>query len=182
MSPLVLRQNCDRAKSISRVKFFRVLEPISCNPSKSSLLAVQVSVFSEVWRIMCHPSRLFSRVSRCRATLISLLTSTRGQLCVRLFLWLFSFSLSLPLYLFFFLHELQRVSVPVSHFFSSRGEPSRLIFFPVAHPTSTVVYNSGREISTYLCTCEMNIGCRCGRHFIKATSWRFSFCPAVFGN
>lgn len=130
-------------------------------PKSPFLAVIQVGFSSEVWRIMCHPSRLFSRVSRCRAALISLLTSTRGQLCELCFpdsslSLLLPFSPSLSL----FLHKLQRVPIPVSHFFSSRGEPSRLIFFPVAHPTNTVVYNSqtrpGREISAYLCTYVRN--------------------------
>lgn len=130
---------------------------------------------------MCHPSRLFSRVSRCRAALISLLTSTRGQLRELL---VSPTPLFLSLFSSLFLHKLQRVPVPVSHFFSSRGEPPRLIFFPVAHPTNTVVYNSPRTdrgerfLRIYVRTCEMNVW----RHFIKATSRRFSFCPAVFEN
>lgn len=46
---------------------------------------------------------------------------------------------SLSLFLFFS-SLAQRVSV--SHFFSPRGEPSRLTFLRVAHPTIAVVYNS----------------------------------------
>lgn len=57
-------------------------------------------------------------------------------------------SLTLPLcsssFSFFFLlsHTLRRVPVAVSHFFNPRGEPSRLTFLRVAHPTTDVVYNS----------------------------------------
>lgn len=94
-------------------------------------------------------------------------------------------SLTLPLCFssfFLFSYELQRVSVAVSHFFISHGEPSRLTFLRVAHATTAVVYNSqswSRTRDFYIHMCEINVGCRCGRHFIKTTGWRFSFCPAA---
>lgn len=113
---------------------------------------------------MCHPSRLFSRVSRCRAALISLLTSTRGQLRELCFPDSSlspspSPSLSHPLYLFFCASYSE---FPSPFLTFSALAVSRLVSssFPSLIPTNTIVYNSetrpGREISAYLCTYVRN--------------------------
>lgn len=140
-------------------------------------------VSSEVWRIMCHPSWLFSRVSCCRAALISLLTSTCGQLSARLFLWLCPFALPLFLSFFFFRTRYGEFLSPFLTF--STPAVNRLVSPSFASlirpPTSYIIPRAGRgwEISTYIRMCKMNVVRRCERHFIKTTDWRFSFCPAA---
>lgn len=189
MSPLVLRQNCVRAKSISRIKFFCEPEPISCDSRNHPFFAVQVGLQRSVtYNVPSQPTFLacIPLPGRINIT-VNVYTRTALRATVSLTLLFLSLPLSSSFSLFFlFLHELQRVPVPVSHFFSSRGEPSRLIFFPVAHPTNTVVYNSPnrpeREISTYLRTCEMNVGA--GDTSLKRRADDFPSVrpPFVFGN
>jgi len=107
-------------------------------------------------------------------------TALRATVSLTL-LWLPCF----PSFSFFFFFRTNYGEFPSPFLTFSAPAVNRLVspsFVSLIRPPLSYIIPSagrGREISTYIHMCEMNVGRRCGRHFIKATGWRFSFCPAA---
>lgn len=144
ISSAVFPHSCNCVKPTSQMKFLR---QTNSNLSRTydrnhPFFAVEVSLQRSVtYNVPSQPTFL-PLPGRINIT-VNVYMRTALRATVSLTLPLCSPSVSLSHSLFFLpSHKLQRVPVAVSHFFSSRGEPSRLTFFRVAHTTTAVVYNS----------------------------------------
>lgn len=148
--------------------YFRTAETTPCFAVEVNLQrSVTYNVPSQPTFLACIPlpGRINITVNVYMRTALRATVSLTLPLCSSSFFLLAPSEFPLP----FLTFSAPAVNRLVSPSFASLIRPS----------PSYIIPRTGREISTFIHMCEVNVGCRCGRHFIKTTGWRFSFCPAA---